>query len=315
MTENRQQGPQLLRGGVEAVKTMKRYEARNIIQMAHGDGTVRIWDAGHEDEIENSSTLQVDVARALGRFNDVDITNMSMAGNTGEFSVGTTSGEVVIYKWDSNKLYGRDDVQPIETRGGGISIISTRSEPPLKEGLQPFVLYDMAKGPITALKTSNVGFIGIGSESGVFSIVDLRGPAVIYSSHLSEFIKSDKRGSIIKKGNNQKSPMSDYPVVIEFGVMTLEGDNYSSIACFVGTNKGQVATFKILPQQNGGFTAQFAGATSCSDSIISITPINSDTGRPAEATGASIAGLRTGQQTHGSLVVGKWIILVNWLHN
>jgi hypothetical protein len=88
--------------------------------------------------------------------------------------------------------------------------------------------------------------------------------------------------------------------------MTLEGDNYSSIACFVGTNMGKVATFKILPQQNGGYTAQYVGATSCTDKIMSITPIVSDTGKLAAATGAVVAGLRSGQQTHGSLVVGTF---------
>jgi hypothetical protein len=87
--------------------------------------------------------------------------------------------------------------------------------------------------------------------------------------------------------------------------MTLEGDNYSSIACFVGTNMGKVATFKILPQSNGGYTAQFVGVTVLADKIISIAPIVADTGKPAAATGPSVGALRTGKQTHGTLVVGK----------
>jgi hypothetical protein len=305
MTETRQQGPQLVRGGAEGVKPMKRYEARNVIQMAHGDGTVRIWDAGHADELENSKVLQLDIARALARYDDVNITSMSMGSSTGEFAVGTATGEVVIYRWGGNKLYGREAPQATETVAGGITDISTRSEPPLKEGLQPFVLYDMAQGPVSALKISDVGFVGIGSENGVFSIIDLRGPAVIFKSSMSDFAKSDKRSSFIKKGSSQVSGKSDWPVVIEFGVMTLEGDNYSSIACFVGTNMGKVATFKILPQSNGGYMAQFAGVTALADRIISISPIVADTGKPAAATGASVAALRTGQQTQGTLVVGK----------
>src|SRR6202034_2941339 len=35
MVENRQQGPQLCRGGAEGIKPMRRYEARNVVQMAH----------------------------------------------------------------------------------------------------------------------------------------------------------------------------------------------------------------------------------------------------------------------------------------
>lgn len=305
MVENRQQGPLLLRGGAEGTKHLRRHEARNIVQLAHGDGTVRIWDAGHGDEIENSSMLQVDIARALDRFEDVSITRVSMAGATGELGVGTVTGEAVIYRWGGNKLYGREAPQPAQTVVGGLTDISTRAEPTLKEGLQPFVLYDMAQGPISAIKMSDVGFVGVGSENGVLSIIDLRGPAVIFNSSMSEFIKPEKRGSFMKKGSSQASGKPDWPVVIEFGVMTLEGDNYSSIACFVGTNMGRVATFKILPQSNGGYTAQYAGVSTLNDSIVSITPIVTNTGKLAAATGEVVAALRTGQQTPGALVAGK----------
>lgn len=305
MTENRQQGPQLVRGGAGSAKTLKRYEARNIVQMAHGDGTVRIWDAGHDDELENSTVLQLDVARSLDRYDDVNITFLSMGSSTGEVAIGTASGEVIVYRWGGNKLFGREAPQAVETVTGGLTNISTRAEPTLKEGLQPFTLYDMAKGPITAVKMSDVGFVGVGSEGGVFSIIDLRGPAVIFTAALSDFVKADKRSSFMKKGSSSTSAKPDWPVVIEFGVMTLEGDSYSSIACFVGTNLGKVATFKILPQPNGGYSGQFAGVTSMADRVISISPINADTGKLAPATGATVGALRTGQQTNGTLVVGR----------
>lgn len=309
MKENRQQGPQLLRGGAGSVRPKRRYEARNIVQMAHGDGTVRIFDAGHLDEIENGKMLQVDVARAVDSFDEVNITSLSMGSSTGELAVGTSAGEVVIYRWDVNKLFGRDSPSAVKTVAGGLTDISTRAEPLLKQGLQPFVLYDMGHGPISALKVSEVGFIGVGSEGGMFSIIDLRGPAVIFTGALSDFIRSDKRGSLMKKGVSHSSSQVDWPVVIEFGIMTLDSDNYSSIACFVGTNQGKVATFKILPESNGGYSAKFAGVSVLSDKIISITPIVADTGSPAVATGASMGGLRSGKQTNGTLVVGTFITI------
>jgi hypothetical protein len=306
MTEKRQQGPPLLRGGAEGPKHLRRYEARNIIQMAHGDGTVRIWDAGHGDELENSTVLQVDIARALDRYDDVNITSLSMASSTGELAVGIATGEVVIYRWGNNKLYGREALEPTKSVTGGLTDVSARSEPSLKEGLQPYVLYDTTEGPITVVKMSQVGFVAVGSEAGVISIIDLRGPAVIFTASISDFVKADKRSSFMKKGNASSSAQRDWPVVIEFGVMTLEGDNYSSIACFVGTNLGKVATFKILPQPNGGYTAQFAGLTTLADRILTIAPIVADSGAPASATAATVSALRTGQQTHGVLVVGRF---------
>ncbi|KAI9643737.1 Lethal(2) giant larvae sro7 [Ciborinia camelliae] len=310
MTETRSIGPQLLKGGAEAVKHLRRYEARNIIQTAHGDGTVRIWDAGHGDELENSSMLQVDIARAIAGHGEVNISAINMASSTGELCVGTSNGEVVIYRWGSNRAYGSE--QPAnETQQGGITDISIRAEPSLKEGLQPFILYDMAQGPISAIRMSDVGFAGVGSEGGVFSIIDLRGPSVIFTAAMSDFIKQDKRSSFMKKGGSQTSAKPEWPVCIEFGVMTLDDDKYSSIACFVGTSNGKVATFKILPELNGRYSAQFAGVTACSDKVISITPIVAETGKPASATGPTVAALRSGQQTHGALVVGRLPVFFN----
>ena len=93
-------------------------------------------------------------------------------------------------------------------------------------------------------------------------------------------------------------------MAIEFGVMTLEGDNYSSIACFVGTNQGKVATFKLLPTGEG-YSVKLAGVTSLNDKVIAICPINADNGHAAAATGAVVASLREGRQVNGVLVVGK----------
>jgi syntaxin-binding protein 5 len=307
MTETRQQGPPIMRGGAEAKRALRRYEARNIIQMAHGDGTVRIFDAGHADELENSSTLQVDIARALARYEDVDISTMSMAGATGELAVGTRAGEVVIYRWGGNRLYGREAPRPTETKQGGITDISERTEPALKLGLQPFALYDMAQGSISALKVSDVGFIGVGSENGFFSILDLRGPAVIFSISMADFGKQiQRRGSLIKRvsSSGQTPANAEWPVVVEFGVMTAEGDDYSSILCFVGTSIGRVVTLKILPQGNGRYTAKMAGSTMLDGGVVAICPISSTSGKPALATGTAVAGLREGQQVHGALVVG-----------
>jgi syntaxin-binding protein 5 len=306
MVESRQRGTRILKGGAESIKPMRRLDSRNVVQMAHGDGMVRMWDAGHGDELENSTTLQVDIARALNRYEDVNITALSMGLHTGELAVGTAHGEVVMYRWGGNKRVGQELSQDLDIVPGGLTDISIRAEPALKEGLQPYVLYDMAKGPITALAMSDVGFVGIGSEGGAFSLVDMRGPAVIFTGSVSDFSKAEKRSSFMRKGNAQTSSQPDWPVVIEFGVMTLEGDNYSSIACFVGTNLGKVATFKIIPDAKGAYNAQFAGVTSLDGKIVSISPIITSNGQRAAATGGTVGSLRDGLQTHGTLVVGKF---------
>jgi hypothetical protein len=306
LVETRNQGDPILLGGAPASKRLKaNWGFRNIIQVAHADSTIRIWDVGYDDDIENPTQLQVDIARALDRFEDVNVTALAMADTTGEFAAGTRTGEVVIYRWGHNRTYGRDATKPLDPKPGGLTDISSRAEPSLKEGLQPFVLYEMMQGPVSVVTVSDVGFVAVGSEGGFFSIIDLRGPRVIFQASVTEFVKEEKRSSFLK-GHSSKTPASkEFPTVVEFGVLTLEGDSYSSIACFVGTNQGHVATFKVLPSGQT-YSAQLAGVAKCGgDKVVAISPLNADTGQPAVATGLAVAGLREGRQINGVLVAGK----------
>ncbi|GAW26143.1 putative snare-dependent exocytosis protein [Rosellinia necatrix] len=301
MIENRPGGEPILKGGAEAPRSRRRFEGRTIIQVAHADSTVRIWDVGHGDEIENPTQLQVDVARAVNRFEDVNITAMSMAADSSEFAVGTSKGELIIYRWDANKFYGQTANQELPSNPGGLSDIRGRSEPNLKSGLQPFSLYEMMQGPISVVKVSDVGFVAVGSENGFVSIIDLRGPSIMFQSSIADLAKPEKKSSFLKS-RSHASTEKDWPVVVDFAVMTLDEDKFSSICCFIGTKLGKLVTLKLLPS-GSGFKAEPAGLVSLGDQVVSICPIVADTGKPAAATGHAVAGLREGRHVNGLLVV------------
>ncbi|KAI0799346.1 lethal giant larvae like, C-terminal-domain-containing protein [Xylaria sp. FL0064] len=301
MVENRPMGEPILKGGAEAPRPRRRFEGRTIIQVAHADSTVRVWDIGHGDEIENPTQLQVDVARALNRFEDVTITAMNMAAESPEFAIGTSKGELIIYRWDTNKFYGQPANQELPSNPGGLSDIRGRSEPNLKIGLQPFSLYEMMQGPISAVKVSDVGFIAVGSENGFFSIIDLRGPSVMFQSSMADLAKPEKKSSFLR-GRSNTSTEKDWPVVLEFAVLTLDDDKYSSICCLIGTKLGKVITLRLLPS-GSSFKAELAGISTLGDEVVSICPVVADTGKPAVATGHTVAGLREGRHVNGLLVV------------
>ncbi|KAK4131408.1 hypothetical protein BT67DRAFT_485966 [Trichocladium antarcticum] len=305
LAETRDQGDKILQGGAPAPRRRKPgCDVRNIIQVAHADSTIRVWDVGYDDDIENPAQLQVDVARALDRYEDVNITAVAMADATGELVAGTRTGEVVVYKWGVNRHYGNDATRPLDPNPGGLSDASSRAEPTLKEGLQPYVLHEMMQGPISVAAVSDVGFVAVGSEGGFLSVIDMRGPSVIFQGSVAELVKEEKRSSFLKHSSrNQAAARAEFPTVIAFGVMTLEGDGYSSIDCFVGTNLGHVATFKILPAGQS-YSVQFAGSAKVGgDKVIAICPVNSETGQLATATGPAVAGLRHEKQVPGVLVV------------
>lgn len=228
MREVRQHGPSFLNGGAEQTKALKRFESRNIVQTAHADGTIRVWDAGHGDEIENAITLQVDLAAAVGRWDNVDISKMSMSGATGELSVGLRSGEVVIFRLNRNQYVGRAPPPPGQNEGPGkMTNITNRADPGLKEGLLPLTLTNDQQGPVTALNHSDVGFVVAGYQFGSLTVIDMRGPAIIYTKQFSDLTTSHRRGSIRGtrlRSNGQSQEKSEWATVVEFGVMTLEGD-------------------------------------------------------------------------------------------
>lgn len=112
LTETRKSGPPLLRGGAEAPYPLKRFESRSILSTAHADGTVRMWDVGHVDQIENEDLLQADIARAVGRVENVQVVEMSVSGATSELAVGLRSGELAIFRWGRNPHPDRESGTP-----------------------------------------------------------------------------------------------------------------------------------------------------------------------------------------------------------
>jgi syntaxin-binding protein 5 len=304
MTENRQHGPLILKGGAPAKRPMKRFELRNIIHTSHADGTIRLWDIGHGDELENDAVLQLDVSRAVGRQDSVEITSTSLASATSELAAGLRSGELVVFRWGRNKAPGVEPPPPSGNKPGQLTNILERQDPALIEGLHPYTLFDAQNGPVTAVKLSDVGFVAAGFEGGRIVVIDLRGPAIIYQAAVSDFIKQDKRGSFRRHSNSSASvPKAEWPVTMEFSVMTLESDDYSSILLHVGTNLGHVATFKLLPESGGRYGVQFAGATNVDDKVLLVHPLNAETGKPAYASQHAVAGLRNGAKVNGVLVV------------
>lgn len=78
--------------------------------------------------------------------------------------------------------------------------------------------------------------------------------------------------------------------------------DYSSICCFVGTNRGNFATFKVLPAADGRYTVAFVAAIALDDKVISINPLDADRGSPALATPNAVGGLRNGVKINGVVI-------------
>ena len=298
MREIRGQGPSILNGGAEAEYSHKRYERRTILQTCHTDGTVLIWDPGHGDEIENEDLIQVELGMTLRRIQDLEVASVSMAGATGELAVGMRTGEVIIYRWGRNEQNDRDTAA---VTSDNIMDISQNADPSMEQGMIPRTLFTFQEGSVTVLKMSDVGFVGVGFESGKIVIIDMRGPAIIYDVIVSTLAQPSKRSSVLRSGTHSQTK-HEWATAVEFGILTLEGNDYSSILCFVGTNLGRVLTLKLLPDPKGRYTVQYSGFTSLDGRVLMIAPLNVETGAAAYASQSAASGLRAGNKVNGVLV-------------
>ena len=224
MTERRSGGPPLVRGGAESTRPLMRFEERPIFQTAHADGSVRLWDIGHGDEIENQAVIQVDVARALQRIESVGVSRMSLAGPSGEFSIGLEGGEAVVFKWGRNQNFGREMPTSSQVEAHGLIDIRESADPDLKEGFLPLTMLRKPGIPVTALRNSDIGFVSIGYQDGSVAVVDLRGPALIFDADVGQFTSPSKGNSIKRRSSTKVPTQIEWPTVIEFGVLSLDGE-------------------------------------------------------------------------------------------
>jgi len=301
---NRQTGPKLLTGGLDTVLPARHNEQRNVIMSAHADGTVRIWDAGQNDEIENPSMCQADVARGVGRIDNVQIMQVGLASTSGELAVGLRSGELVIFRWVRNNDPGRESSTSSVNKPNALTNATARMDPGLTEGFQPFTVLDKQNGPCTALKVSNVGFVAAGFEGGSVVIIDLRGPAIIFDGALKDLLSGGGgKSPLSRRKSGSGMSTTGYATTIEFSVMTLDGESYSSILLHVGANTGSVATLKILPGQGGRYSVSPAGSIAAVGKVKLIHPLNGKSTTRAHASPQAVASLRDGFKVDGFLLV------------
>ncbi|KAF8431861.1 putative snare-dependent exocytosis protein [Terfezia claveryi] len=314
MEEKRVKPPVFLEGGSPLCKPNKRYEIRTVVQTAHRDGAIRIWDASHADELENADVIEVDMVGVLQRAEGLTVKALKMSGMTGEMAVGMESGEMVMLNWRKASALPPVGLS-MEEKGDGtgkeeepIVDIRSRSHPRIREGMLPLFMLKDNTSEVKVVECSDVGFVAVGHADGQLRIIDLRGPAIIYDANLT-LAKEHKRRDIRKSLSHEPPttlPPVEFATNLAFSVLTLDGDEYSSITLLVGTSLGRVGTFKILPAESGkGYKVEFCGVTSASldEPVVGIIPLNTETGQLALATQYAVLGLRNGAKVPGAVVM------------
>jgi syntaxin-binding protein 5 len=298
----------ILLGGAPARRHLRRFDNRNVMLSAHADGVVRLWDASH-GEVESNEAFEIDVAAVMRSFapkDPVDVISLSMAGMTGEVVVGSYAGEVAIWR------HGRrnrdddfaDDMDNMTLEGRGNKVLHNirNLHFNVTEGFLPLCMVNPQRGAPSVVKMSEVGFVAIGYDTGSICVVDLRGPAVIFLDDLSN-IQSER-----EKKERRKAPASktiEVATIMEFAIMKLEGDEYSSLVLLTGTNTGRLVSHVLVPTKTGGYAVHFDNSTSfvAEGAIVGLLPIRVQDGSSVVATPGALASLRDGVVTEGATII------------
>lgn len=288
----------LLKGGSPVQKPLRSNEIRSALLTGHTNGYVRVWDASH-GELDDSSVIDINVVDALGLDYLVPISDFSFAGANAELAVSLDNGDFVLYKFDVNRRFDPKRGESLEALMGKLNLTNTGTlinlvprAPNIKEGFLPICGFiGGTRGKITAIKNSDIGFVGIAYQNGDLIIIDRRGPAIIFNQNIIKF-----------SSNGQSTKLTS----LEFSIMSYGDDAYSSILLFGGTDKGELFTYKILQESSGRFNAQLVDVIQSNDyGINHIIPFRLDNGTPAVATLENFNQLAEGILIQGSILLNS----------
>lgn len=290
----------ILEGGTPARRNLRPNEIRTAIATGHTNGSVRLWD-GAQNELDDKCVFEVNIGRILNRALHLSIAKIHLASETLELAVASEIGEVILFKFEVNKFFNKDKQNPARELDMNFSrfslddvnsmLVDVRDRAPttVKQGFLPSTVINAKKGQVTALCNSNIGFVGIGYATGTLIIVDRRGPAIIYMDQVKNISKI--KGSCITS--------------INFSIMEYEGDGYSSILLFCGTDYGELLTFKILPNGGGRFAVEFVEMSRTNDDgpIITIETSAKVSGSSCEGTIPKMQELTKGLSVPGYVTI------------
>lgn len=287
-------------GGAPTRRHLRKFETRNALCTGHSDGSVRLWDASH-GELDDSRVLEVCVTEALGRHDVCAISKISFAPNKAELAVGVETGEVILYKFGSGKkLSSLIDQMGRMRIDLDQPIVNIQSRTTLRrDGFLPQFLINSQNGPVSALLNTEVGFIVIGYKNGNLTVIDMRGPAIIFSTSLSQL---SLKGKFSHK-SHATGQQGEYPTALEMGIYMLDGEKFSSIVLSVGTSTGTLQTFRVMPMADGRYSVDYVGIAEAGNSPIKeIVSFNSETGMSCSATASVMDRLPMGVRIDGAVV-------------
>lgn len=263
-------------GGV-VCQDVRRFPTSSVVINGYEDGTIRMFD-------ERTSGESRVVETTVNFKGPVPITHTSLNDSATELAVGTSTGNVYLMGLQKNDF----GMSGLSLRAMDESIVSVadRADRRISEGFLPQWCVKAKSDEIpSALCQSSLDFVAIGYNSGRLIVIDKRGPAIIFETRFPK----------------------EHATKITFGIQEFQNDGFSSILMSVGTNKGNVSLYKVLPgPQRGGFHLEQANQYSVSKGPITVLQhLDLEKGKPAPANREVMSQLGHGIKIPGGLLAAN----------
>lgn len=267
-------------GGNSATQPLRKLQLASVLCLGHSNGTVKLFDATRADfrdyRVLSTSVAHLDPERPVEK-----VTRVSVGREVGEMSIAVASGTIFLTAFGKNQRLQEPGPPAPQLE---ITNVEHLVLPELHQGFIPQWMYKGPGVPVTALCNSNIGFVASAYENGKIVVIDKRGPAVI----LDETIKGAA-------------------CFLQFGIVAVGNDPFSSILLAVGTTVGSIHIYRIVPRANGGYQILPSSKDTLSfsvgkDPITQLVFVSTKDGRSAEAVPETMARLASGLQVQGAIL-------------
>ncbi|BFZ57251.1 Lethal(2) giant larvae sro7 [Savitreella phatthalungensis] len=290
----------LLIGGAPAKRRLRHFDSRSLLYSLHGR-SVRISDVSHFELID-PPLLEID----LGLVMPSEQRPVRVAGAGKEFVVVYESGAVSIH---TLALDGSPEIAPgpYKVMSDGLPTPIAAAQTwllPIDEGagdnpsagaIFPNFLLRPRQGDVSSLTLSQVGFLVVCYQTGVFCVVDMRGPAVIHVADVSQVHKTKEKSLFRRSGPSaaQQAGAGADEYVTSSSVLTQNVEGRLCLVIVLGTSTGRMLRYEILREPNGTFSVVLIDFTSSEMQGAIKTLLGcSSTGRLSDAVGSDLRELQ-----------------------
>ena len=289
----------LLIGGAPAKRRLRSFDSRTLMYTLHGS-VVRVSDISHV-ELADPPFLEIDLAAILPGERPIEVHAAAK-----EVLVVHESGAVSIHTLtlDGSDRFAPGPWKVLEDRGGLPTPVAQAQNWlfPIDEGgeasgsygaVSPNYLLRARQGEVSSAHISQVGFIVVCYTTGLFCVVDMRGPAVIFASDASLVVEKVKDKALFRRSSHVPTAAKDeYATSSTILAQNVEGR--LALVVVLGTSSGRILRYDILREQNGTFSVILLDITGPEPggAITSILGCAS-TGRVTTASGVDLRDLQS----------------------